>query len=121
MRGAFILLGLSSLSTMCCGMVDFSGHQVLRAVIDTSEQAEFLVAVREQYDFWTEVGVGRFVDIRCAPDQVESFMVELSQHGIEYSVMIEDMHSYLDYLETTFDFVSTESIGKSYDGSDMRI
>ena len=34
---------------------------------------------------------------------------------------IEDMHSYLDYLESTFDFVTTESIGKSYEGSDMRI
>ena len=34
---------------------------------------------------------------------------------------IEDMHSYLDYLETTFDFVTTESLGKSYEGSDMRV
>ena len=34
---------------------------------------------------------------------------------------LEDMHSYLDYLESTYDFVSTVSIGKSYDGSDMRI
>ena len=34
---------------------------------------------------------------------------------------IEDMHSYMDYLEYTFDFVSTESIGKSHEGSNMRI
>ena len=34
---------------------------------------------------------------------------------------LEDMHSYLDYLEQTYDFVSTESIGQSYEGSDMRI
>ena len=34
---------------------------------------------------------------------------------------LEDMHSYLDYLEETYDFVSTESIGQSYEGSDMRI
>ena len=34
---------------------------------------------------------------------------------------IEDMHSYFDYLETNYDFVTTESIGKSYEGSDMRI
>ena len=34
---------------------------------------------------------------------------------------LEDMHSYLDYLESTFDYVSTESIGQSYEGSDMRI
>ena len=34
---------------------------------------------------------------------------------------LEDMHSYLDYLESTFDFVSTESIGLSYEWRDMRI
>ena len=28
---------------------------------------------------------------------------------------IEDMYSYLDYLESSFDFVATESIGKSYE------
>ena len=28
---------------------------------------------------------------------------------------IEDMYSYLDYLESSFDFVTTESIGKSYE------
>merc|ERR1711962_756729 len=34
---------------------------------------------------------------------------------------IEDMYSYWDYLEDEYDFVSTESIGKSYEGEDMRI
>ena len=34
---------------------------------------------------------------------------------------LEDMYSYLDYLETTYDFVTTESIGKSYEGTDMRL
>ena len=28
---------------------------------------------------------------------------------------LEDMYSYLDYLESSFDFVTTESIGKSYE------
>ena len=31
---------------------------------------------------------------------------------------IEDMYSYLDYLESSFDFVTTESIGKSYEARD---
>jgi len=34
---------------------------------------------------------------------------------------IEDIYSYWDYLEATFDWVSTESIGKSYEGQDMRV
>ena len=34
---------------------------------------------------------------------------------------IEDMHSYLAFLQDTYDFVSTESIGQSYEGSEMII
>ena len=34
---------------------------------------------------------------------------------------LEDMYSYLDYLETSFDFVTTESIGKSYEVSMSKI
>jgi murein tripeptide amidase MpaA len=34
---------------------------------------------------------------------------------------LDDMYSYLDYLEATFDFVTTQSIGKSGEGRDMRI
>ena len=35
---------------------------------------------------------------------------------------VDDMHAYLDYLEATFpDLVSTEIIGKSGEGRDMRI
>ena len=38
----------------------------------------------------------------------------------EYHSM-EDMYSYLDYLESTYDFVTTEIIGKSFEGQDMRV
>jgi hypothetical protein len=35
---------------------------------------------------------------------------------------VEDMHAFLDYLVTTYpDLVSTESIGSSGEGRDMRI
>ena len=34
---------------------------------------------------------------------------------------LEDMYTYLDYLEETFDFVSTEVIGQSFEGRDMRV
>merc|ERR1712126_92820 len=34
---------------------------------------------------------------------------------------LEDMYSYLDYLEETYDYVSTESIGKTFEGRDMRV
>jgi len=34
---------------------------------------------------------------------------------------VEDMYSYLDYLEETYDFVETEEIGQSYEGRAMRV
>merc|ERR1719175_480381 len=34
---------------------------------------------------------------------------------------LEDMYSYLDYLEETYDFVTTEVIGQSYEQRDMRV
>ncbi|XP_023341572.1 carboxypeptidase B [Eurytemora carolleeae] len=34
---------------------------------------------------------------------------------------LDDMYSYLDYLEATYDFVSTESIGSTSEGRDMRV
>ena len=32
-----------------------------------------------------------------------------------------DMHNFLDYLEATYDFVTTESIGKTTEGREMRV
>ena len=40
--------------------VKYSGHKVFRLNVQTVNQAEALSAVRESYDFWTEIGVGRF-------------------------------------------------------------
>ena len=34
---------------------------------------------------------------------------------------IEDMHSYMSFLQDTYDFICMESIGKSYEGSEMVI
>ena len=34
---------------------------------------------------------------------------------------MEDMYTYLAYLEQTYDFVTVESIGESYEGQDMRV
>merc|ERR1711970_1533656 len=150
MKRSFLL---SCLALTCSAVVDYSGHQVFRARVNTVKQADFLEELRKEYDFWTEVGVGRSVDILCGPHQLDHLTDELLRHGVEFSIMIEDvqklaemapmakgtknkyghsmdwtayhpiedMHSYLDYLETTFDFVTTESIGKSYEGSDMRV
>ena len=45
--------------------------------------------------------------------------VEREGHRMDWTSYhpLEDMYSYLDYLESSFDFVTTESIGKSYEAS----
>lgn len=34
---------------------------------------------------------------------------------------IDDIYSYWDYIEATFDYASTESLGQSYEGTEMRL
>ena len=34
---------------------------------------------------------------------------------------MEDMYAYFDFLEATYDFVSIETIGQSFEGRDMRV
>jgi len=134
----------------------FHGHQVFRVQVDTKEQADALLAIRESYDFWTEIGIGRNVDIMASPEQLPALTKSLDMANIKHDVMIhdvqklieltkmkpvseeqrveqghsmdwteyhpiEDIHSYLTYLETTYDFVTLETIGQSYEGSDMII
>merc|ERR1719391_377088 len=46
-----------------------------------------------------------------------------SQHAMTWDEYhsLEDMYSFLDYLEATYDFVTTESIGKTTEGRDIRV
>ena len=49
--------------------------------------------------------------------------VENPRHSMTWTEYhtLDDMYSYLDYLEQTFDFVSTEIVGQSGEGRDMRV
>ena len=104
--------------------------------MESSAQAETLLALEDKYDFWTQIGVGRTVDIRAAPEQMDSLTSVLDEANISHSVMIadvgalvemtkmvpvspevreaqghsmdwndyhpiEDMHSYLNYLQVS--------------------
>merc|ERR1712179_271512 len=88
MKRSFLL---SCLALTCSAVVDYSGHQVFRARVNTVEQADFLEELRKEYDFWTEVGVGRSVDMLCGPHQLDHLTDELFRHGVEFSIMIEDV------------------------------
>ena len=45
-----------------------------------------------------EYGHYRFVDIRCAPDQVDELKQQLAGQGIKFSVMIEDIQTLADLV-----------------------
>merc|ERR1712114_152021 len=146
MKRLFLILG----AFIAVNAVEnFDGHQVHRAEVKTRDQADALVAIRESYDFWTEIGIGRNVDIMASPEQIPALTKALDMANIKHEVMIpdvqklieltkmkpvseqqrleqghsmdwteyhpiEDIHSYLSYLETSYDFVTLETIGQSY-------
>ena len=64
--------------------------------MENSAQAEALLELEEKYDFWTNIGVGRSVDISAAPDQVESLVSVLEEANISHSVMIADVGSLVE-------------------------
>merc|ERR1712123_240027 len=154
--------GLSCLLVLrfaCLGLavdkVDYSGYQVLRVEINNEQDAESLKNLEEEglFDFWTEIRMGKHVDIMASPDSIGSLDMWLETNGLTSAVMIQDvaplmelekmnvgnnvgeklghsmnwtsyhpleeMYGWFDYLETTFDFVETESIGQTFEGHEM--
>ena len=73
--------------------LSYDGHKVVRAKVEDEAQASALHQLSEIgiYDFWTEAVPGRSVDIRTSPEETEQLGVWLEQHGITWSVMIEDV------------------------------
>ena len=59
---------------------------------------------------------------RVATDNVSRALLS-TEHRMDWTEYhsLEDMYTYLDYLEKKYDFVSTEIIGKSYEGRIMRV
>jgi len=161
---SILVLGLTLVKTgfgvhdSVLNVSSFRGFQVYRTQPQTKEQADYLQGIREtsqHYDFWTEVMLGRSVDIMVPPGFQQQLETHLGLMDIKYQIMIEDVeslielekipaivreeanprhamtwteyhsvediYSYLDYLEETYDFVSTQEIGKSYEGRSMRV
>ena len=139
-------------------MRSFIGHKVIRAQIVTKAQVDLCVKMlgKKEYDLWSEIVIGRDLDIHVAPAEETSLTNLLDSIGVQHRVMIadlqtqvtntrmgtdgvnspglwshsmdwtqyhpiEDMHSYMSFLQDTYDFVCMESIGKSYEGSEMVI
>merc|ERR1719430_1387947 len=94
MEGLKIAL-LLLLAMVTNARVNYSGYQVFRVQVENMEQAELMEGLNREgkFDFWTEVRLGRPVDVMTSPENRKE-------------------------LETC-DFAQTESIGQSYEGQDM--
>ena len=67
---------------------------MFRVQVDTKEQADALLAIRESYDFWTEIGIGRNVDIMASPEQLPALTKSLDMADIKHDVMIHDVNAF---------------------------
>jgi len=92
MRGVFsVLLGLLVSSVL--SRVSYDSYSVLRVNVENEAQAELLLQLEEQggFDFWSEVGLGRPLDVMTAPETKETLTQWLDEHSLQWSVMIEDV------------------------------
>ena len=146
-------------SLACLGLaqdtVNYSGYKVLRVEVRSELEAEKLNSLQEEglFDFWTEVRLGKHVDVMASPQNIGSLEMWIETNELASTIMIQDVaplmelekinvgnkdrvnlghsmdwtsyhpleeiYGWFDYLETTYDFIETESIGQSFEGQEM--
>ncbi|KAF6085606.1 carboxypeptidase A1 [Phyllostomus discolor] len=95
------LLVLSVLLGAVLASEDFVGHQVLRISVADEAQVQKVTELEElehlQLDFWRgPAQPGSPIDVRVPFPSIQAVKVFLEAHGIEYTIMIEDVQSLLD-------------------------
>jgi len=130
--------------------VTYDGYKVLRTqhLNMTTSKALQSLQLEEDFDFWQDPVIGRSADIMASPEMLPELQQILSRLGIHYTVMIEDVealhrsnepqtrrtgydwddyyghdaiNSFIDGLGSANSWVSTKSIGQTYEGRDMRV
>ena len=151
------LTAVAALHDSTINVESFTGFQVYRIQPRNAEDVTYMRMLENRpfYDFWTEIVLGRNVDIMVPPQHHIQMEADLFASGLSFEVIIpdvqelienekvkavtkevasadhamtwdeyhtlDDMYTFLDYLEATYDFVSTESIGSTTEGRDMRV
>jgi len=98
------------------------GHaDVMVAPNHLKKSAEQFILKNLKYSVMVE-NVGDLIRLEQIPahSDPKGPKMEHSMTWTEYHPK-EDMESYLDYLASTYDFVTLETIGQSYEGTDMRV
>ena len=79
-------LGLTQASSL------YSGDQLLSLSLTSSDQADLVTSLRG-HDLWSAVSLIRPVDIHCTRDQCPELKSILRDHGVQFSVEVEDLAS----------------------------
>ncbi|NXG01390.1 CBPA2 Carboxypeptidase, partial [Sakesphorus luctuosus] len=96
-----VVLLLCALLGASLGLETFVGHQVLRVKTKNEEQVQQLQLLESlehlQLDFWINPSAPALpVDVRIPAASLQSVKAFLESHGIEYSILIEDLQDVLD-------------------------
>lgn len=80
-------------ASLAAAKESYSGHSVLRVVVEYEAQATALhqLTLTGAWDFWTKVVAGRTTDIRTSPEAREELEAWLADAGLAWSTMIQDV------------------------------
>merc|ERR1711970_1423334 len=113
-----VVLAMASLTLVqAIPTVDYSGYQVLRVQVTTEEQAAVITTLEEEnlFDFWTEIRLGKHVDIMASPHTVLSLESWLDDAGLVFSVMIPDVSPLLELERRSVGNTTAQRTGHSMD------
>merc|ERR1719369_735236 len=73
--------------------VTYDGYKVLRTQFLNMTSAKFLreLQIEDELDFWQDPMINRSADIMVSPDMLPHLQQLLREHGIHFTVMIEDV------------------------------
>merc|ERR1712004_788178 len=114
--------------------LDYTDFHLFRARIESEGQLLALQSLQElsdwEVDLWRQPVMGGSVDLLVNPAWVGNLTKQLSTEGLELELLSNDIQALVDQGPVvkgtkrgghSMDWFSTESIGKSYEGQDMRV
>ena len=103
--------------------------------IGLGQDVDIMVSAGQKQKFIAELDLMNIKHRIMIADVAEQMRIEItpagnpnqrsstSAHQMTWTAYhsLDDMYTFLDFLETTYDFVTTETIGQSFEGRDMRV
>merc|ERR1712168_465931 len=93
MKTVFALLAIVAIASS--ERVTYDGYKVLRTqhLNMTTSKALQSLQLEDEFDFWQDPVIGRSADIMASPEMLPELQQILSNNGIHYTIMIEDVEA----------------------------